>query len=68
MSEIKRKVEAYHIDMRCDKCNMGYMRVTGKIMTVNPTLYEHECTYCGCTAWYNRTYPTTENKMVEVDE
>lgn len=73
MSEIKQRVDMYHIDMKCDKCGNGYMRTTGLVLPKNPILYEHKCTYCGCKENYSCAYPYIANEIVipiqkEVDE
>ena len=65
MSEQKKKVETYRIDMLCDYCGVGYMRPTGVVFTSYPAIYEHKCSVCGVKQKYQHTYPYTETREVE---
>lgn len=61
MQEIKRKVVTYEYDMRCDKCEEGFMRPTGAALMSYPIQYPHKCNKCGYETNYYVTYPDIRN-------
>lgn len=67
MSEIKKRVNIYKIDFRCDICGTGFYRQTGVVNLTNPPKYPHRCTVCGAEMIVSgKTYPYMIEE--EVDE
>lgn len=61
MSEERREVKTFEVDMICDKCGKGFMRPAGNIVLATyPIQYPHECTNCGNRENYTKKYPYTE--------
>lgn len=67
MSEIKKRVNIYKIDFRCDICGTGFYRPTGVANLTNPPQYPHRCTVCGAELIVpGKAYPYVIEE--EVDE
>ena len=56
MEEI-RDVQSKQVDMKCPKCNGGYMRPNGLVKPSTPPWYGHICNRCGYVADYGVRYP-----------
>ncbi len=57
------------IDLKCNKCNVGFMRHTVlKIISI-PIMYPHKCNKCGFEESYKVIYPYIEygNKKGEIE-
>lgn len=67
--EMQAKCDVYQISMRCDKCNKGEMRPTGRLiqLTSYPPInkFEHKCTSCGNIELYKQSYPHMALKPIE---
>lgn len=51
------RVYMYKAHYTCT-CGKGEMVATGKVLPMNPPLYEHKCTVCELTENLSTTYPT----------
>ena len=59
MGEVVAYARPIIVDMECDECKNGLMRLTtDNIMLASyPPQYPHKCTNCGHVTNYNCTYP-----------
>lgn len=60
MSEVRSKAYLQRVKYVCDKCALGDMIVTGKVLEVYPPLYEHKCNHCGFMNSFLFTYPSIQ--------
>jgi len=58
--EEREKVKTIKVDYKCPKCDVGYLRPSGTVLTSYPPQYPHKCTECDYTENFNRTYPYIE--------
>lgn len=63
--EIIKKITMFKKDMLCDRCGVGLMRPTGRIMLSSPPHYLHECPNCNNRRYYSVQYPYTSEKESE---
>ena len=57
MAETRQPVTVYQIDMQCDQCGTGQMKLDGMAYPTNLMQYEHECNNCGHVEVYRKAYP-----------
>lgn len=43
----------------CDKCRQSQMNPTGRVLLINPPIYEHKCEMCGEVKEFRKCYPST---------
>jgi hypothetical protein len=61
MEEIK-EVQTFQVDYRCPKCNNGYLRPSGTVLTSYPPQYPHKCNNPLCDyveTFRDKSYPFT---------
>lgn len=58
MPREQKPIRPIKVDYRCDKCDIGYYRPTGMMLTMSPPLFKHECNKCGDLATFTEKYPT----------
>lgn len=68
MSESKKQVITYEIDMTCDICGKGVMRPTGEERLFCLNSHQHRCTNCGNEEDYSCIYPHLQYEYVTEDE
>jgi len=64
--EIKTEVKTFRIDFKCPKCDTGYLKHVGAVLTSNPPQYPHTCNNPECDyaeTFMGKSYPhhITEN-------
>lgn len=67
--ETRKEVKIIEIDYRCPKCEKGYLRNDGFVLTSNPPIYPHRCNNPQCDYHKNFSdiaYPYYE--YVDVNE
>lgn len=52
-----KEVKVFQVNMECDKCKKGSMKVTGETILTYPPQYEHKCDCCGNIVCYPICYP-----------
>jgi hypothetical protein len=52
--EVRKKVDTIKVDFKCPKCNTGFLRPTGRVLTSYPPQYPHRCNNPECD--YNETF------------
>jgi transposase-like protein len=57
MAEELRNVSVQQMDMKCPRCNQGYMRPNGLIVPGHSPEFTHVCTQCAYTQNYPVRYP-----------
>lgn len=58
--EERKVVETVWVDYKCPKCNNGYLRGTGVVLTSNPPQCPHKCNNKDCDygeTFRDKTYP-----------
>lgn len=51
--EQRTEVKAIQVDFKCPKCNNGYLKHTGMVLSSNPPQYPH---YCDAGCGYIETF------------
>ena len=46
--EITKEVKTIQVDYKCPKCNQGYLRPTGIVLTSHPPQFLHHCNNPKC--------------------
>lgn len=63
--ETKKEVKVKQVDYICPECENGSMRPTGHVLSMDPPLYQHECTNCGnIIEIKGKTYPYVEYEEI----
>jgi len=52
--EVQNEVKVIKTDYKCPKCEIGYLRPTGQVLTSNPPQYPHMCNTEHCN--YGETF------------
>ena len=65
MPEIESEVKTFIIDYVCDECKVGTLSQTGIVLTCQPPLFEHHCSYCGKRFNLVKRYPDIQYKKVK---
>lgn len=58
--ETEKSIHTIQVDYKCPKCNVGFLRPTGNILTTYPPQIPHICNNPGCDysqAFSDKTYP-----------
>lgn len=68
MSEVRRQVKTFAVDMMCPKCGEGTMRPDGPfVLMTSPPKYPHICERCGYVESYYESYPRIEYEVINGD-
>lgn len=70
--EIFEEVKIYEINMKCNKCNDGYMEFLNRTITPS-TIYSgleylHRCNNCGYEEYYKHIYPRRISKCIPTED
>lgn len=57
MGEIRKKIRYVMVDMKCDHCKDGYMRLVATIPFLGKKMHIHKCDKCGFVDNYDVRYP-----------
>lgn len=66
--ETRTEVKLIQVDYRCPRCNEGFLRHTGIVLTSYPVQYPHECNNPDCDyaeTFRGISYPYNEQVMGE---
>jgi hypothetical protein len=58
--EVKNEVKTVRVDYLCPKCEKGFLRPTGQVLSSNPPQYPHKCNNPDCDyyeTFMGKTYP-----------
>jgi len=58
--EIATKVQTIQHEMKCDKCNEGFLIATG--LEKGMYCFEHQCTSCKTNFYLGKKYPFLSNE------
>lgn len=64
MPEKLRPVETVQVDYVCDKCGIGHMELTGRMLLSDPPKWPHECTNCCAERTFDVKYPTVRYRFL----
>ena len=68
MEEVRTEMKTFNVELKCDKCNKGFITATGNAVTQWHTQYEHKCNNPECDnhMWLtNQKYPYFEYKYIK---
>lgn len=57
MGEVRTEIRYIKVDMQCDHCRNGYMRLKVTKPILGKKIYVHECDRCGFIDNYDVRYP-----------
>ena len=57
MAEIRKHINYYEVDMTCDRCRIGRMRLKVTNPILGASMYVHQCDKCGYIDNYSVRYP-----------
>jgi hypothetical protein len=59
MPEKTTAVTTVRVDFKCPKCEEGFLRPNGRVLTSNPLQYPHICNNMNCdyNETFNKIYP-----------
>lgn len=66
--ETRKEVRTIQVDYRCPKCNRGFLRPTGNVLTVYPPRYPHKCNNPECDygeTFSDKAYPYIDYEAVD---
>jgi predicted Zn-ribbon and HTH transcriptional regulator len=55
------------IDLKCCKCNNGFMRHTVLRVISRPIMFPHKCNNCGFEESYRKIYPYIEFENTKIE-
>ena len=57
--EERTELKMHQVDFKCPKCETGYLKFGGPVLTSNPPQYPHVCDNpdCDYTEIFDKTYP-----------
>lgn len=67
--EEKYEVKMVKVDFKCPRCNKGYLRPTGTVLTSYPPQYPHMCDSMDCDygQTFSVTYPYIDHVPINVE-
>jgi hypothetical protein len=66
--EEKKTVKTVRIAYKCPKCETGYLRHTGRVLTTYPPQFPHSCDNPNCDygeTFSDKVYPHIEYEPIE---
>lgn len=57
MGEVRKEIRYIEVDMKCDRCKDGYMRLKVTLPFLGKNMHVHECDKCGFIDNYDVRYP-----------
>ncbi len=57
--EIRKELKTFQVDYKCPKCENGYLRSNGIVLTSDPPQYPHICNNekCDHSETFKKIYP-----------
>jgi len=66
--ETRKQVVTVQVDYKCPKCDKGYLRHTGRVLTSYPPQYPHRCNNPECDygeTFSDKCYPHLEYEVID---